>query len=100
MDLVVFLVLLVLVLFLCKDLKSFVYFIGIVDVFLKLLHFVKVQVNVYELTVLIDKYFPSSVLGIVGKYVNGILYDVFVWLYVVCIAMFLFYLIKYFFKRK
>ena len=56
MDIVIFLVLIIIVLAVFKDTRSLIYFVGIADVFMRLVHFIKVQVNVIEFSNLINKY--------------------------------------------
>jgi len=48
----------------------------------------------------ITKYIPSSILVIIDRYADGLLYDIFAWLFVFCFFVLDYYLIKYFFHRK
>ena len=100
MDLAIFLILMALVIFFFKRFSSFIYFIAIVDIFLRILTFIKNNVNVPELYALINKYIPENVPSIIGRYTNGIIYTVLVWIYVIIFCIFLFYVTRTFFRKK
>lgn len=100
MDLAILIVLLAVVIFFFKRFDSFIYFIAIVDIFLRILTFIKVNVHVPELQALIGRYFPASIPSIIDKYTNGILYTVFIWIYAVIFMIFLFYTARIFFRKK
>ena len=100
MDIVVLLILIIIVLVVFKDTISIVYFLGIADVLMRLLHFVKSLVNVPEFSNLINTYIPASLVGIIANNTEGIITTIMNWVYVVVITLFLFYLIKYLFKRR
>ena len=94
-DLIVLLLLVVAVVF-----SSFVYLIAIIDIFLRLLTFVSNNLGVPELSSLIDKYFPTSMVGIINRYSNGIINTVLMWCLFVIYCIFLFYITRTFWKRK
>lgn len=98
-DLVVLLVILAVVIFFFKRFSSFVYSIAIIDIFLRILTFLKNN-TVPELKALIGKYFPESVASIIGKYSDGIFYTILMWAYVIIFAIFLGYITIYFINKK
>ncbi len=98
MDLMIFLIFVVVIVIVFKDTKSLIYFVGIADIFMRLVHFIKDQVNVEEFSALINRYIPTSIMGIVGNYAEGIFYTILAWFYIVVISWFLGYLIKYLIK--
>lgn len=100
MDLAILIVLMAVVIFFFKRIDSFVYFIAIVDIFLRLLTFIKIHVNVPELQALIGRYFPESIPAIIGKYTSGIIYTIFIWVYAIIFMIFLFYSARIFFRKK
>lgn len=100
MDLVIFIVLLAVVIFFFKRFSSFIYFVAIVDIFLRILTFIKLNVNVPELYALINNYIPENIPAIIDKYTNGIVYTVIVWIYVIIFCIFLFYVTRTFFRKK
>ena len=100
MDIVVLLVLAIIVLIVFQDTKSLIYFAGIADIFMRLAHFVKVQVNVMEFTRLVNEYIPTSLVSIISDNSEGIVTTILNWFYIVVMVLFLGYLIKYLFKGK
>lgn len=100
MDLVIFLVLLALIVFIFKSFSSFIYFVAMSDIFLRILTFIKNNCNVPELYALINKYIPESVPAIIDKYTNGVIYTVIMWIYVIIFCIFLFYTVRIFIKKR
>lgn len=100
MDLIVLLVLIAIVIIVFRDTKCFVYFLGIVEIFFHVMTYIAGHIGIAEISRFIYKYIPSSILVIIGKYSNGLFYDILAWLFVFCFLVLDYYLIKYFFKRK
>lgn len=100
MDLVVLLVLIGIVVFIFKRFSSFIYFIAIIDILLRILTFIKLQIMSSELYVFLNKYIPTSIPGILNAYSSGILNTILIWLYVIAMIIFEFYIIKTFLHKK
>ena len=100
MDLMILLIFVVIIVIIFKDTKSLIYFIGIADLFMKLVHFIKMQVKVPEFTSLVNHYIPTSIMGIINNYSEGIFNTILAWCYIIIMCWFLFYLVKYLIKRK
>lgn len=100
MDLIIIFVLLVLVAMFFRKFKSFIYALAIIEVFFKILTFIKNNIGIIELSNLIDKYIPESIINVLGRYSSGLFYTILVWGFVVCMICFLVYLVKYLFGRK
>ena len=100
MDLVILVVLIAIVVAIFKKFSSFVYFIAIVDIFLRILTFIKIQLGIPELTSFLNKYFPVSVPGIIDAYSSGIFNTILTWGYIIIFIIFEFYIIRTFFKKK
>lgn len=100
MDLAIFLILMAVVIFFFKRFSSFIYFVAIVDIFLRILTFIKLNVNVPELYALINKYIPENVPAIIDRYTNGLVFTILLWIYVIIFCIFLFYVTRTFFKKK
>lgn len=98
-DLVVLLVILAIVIFFFKKFSSVVYSVAIVDIFLRILTFLKYN-TVPELKALIGKYFPESIAAMIAKYSNGIFYTILMWAYVIIFAIFLGYITIYFINKR
>lgn len=100
MDLVIILVLMGLVIFFFKKFDSFIYCLGIIDIFLRIISFIKVELLKGEIFNIIDKYVPENMPALIDTYSSGLLYTILLWLYVAGMVVFEFYLIKSFFVRR
>ena len=87
-DLVVVIILLLLVLFFFRRFSSFVYAVAIIDIFFRIVTFLKDNVPVPELKVLIE------------KYSSGIFYTILMWIFVFIYMCFLFYVTRTFIHKK
>ncbi len=101
-DLIVFLVLLIVVVMFFKRFSSFVFFIAIIDIFLRILAYIKHNIPAKDIAALIGKYLPESVFDIINKYTAnmGIINDILKWCFVGLMSIFLFYITKIFLKKK
>lgn len=100
MDLVVFLVLCGLVVFFFKRFSSFIYFIAMTDIFLRIITFIKVEITKGDIYAILDKYIPNNIPSILDAYADGLLFKIFMWLYVIAFIIFETYIIKSFFRKK
>lgn len=99
-DLIVFIVLIILVVMFFKRFSSFVFFIAIFDILLRILTFFKNNIPLKDVSELIGKYIPNGILGIIDKYSTGIIQTILNWCYVILMTIFLYYIGKIFFKKK
>ena len=95
------LVILVVVMFL-KRFSSFVFLMAIIEIFLRILAFIKYNIGLKDVSALIGKYFPESILNIIDKYTGnwGIFNDIFRWCFVIIMMIFLSYIVKIFLNKK
>lgn len=100
MDLILFLILLVVVIIFYRDIKFVAYYIGILEILFRLLHYLGDNLPIIHMNSFVDKYLPNSVFSIFDGYVTGVIGDIINWAIVLLLAVFVFYLIRYFFKRK
>lgn len=100
MDLIIILVLLAVIVFFFRDFKHTAYFFGIIEIFLRLIHFLADHLGVAEFSKFINKYIPNSLFTMLGKYANGLLYEILMWGLFAYFCALLVYLVIYFFKRK
>lgn len=98
-DVIIILCLLVAVIFVFRKFSSFVYAVAIIDIFLRILTFIRDN-SVPELHSLIGKYFPESIPSIIANYSDGIFYTILMWIYVGIFTVFLFYITKYFIHKR
>lgn len=95
MDLAVLLILIIIVVLVLKDVKWVTYLIGIVEIFLRLIHYIGDNLKIASN--FINEYFPTSIFAIIGKYSSGVVYDILSWVLVLFLIWFLIYLVKYLF---
>ncbi len=101
-DLIVFVILIILVIYFFRRFSSFVYLVCSVDLLFRLLHFLGDNLKVPELQSLIDKYIPTDVVGMISNYfgTSGILYYIILWAMFILYCILLFYIIRILIKRK
>lgn len=88
------------VFFFKRTFSGFVYSVGMVDIFLRILAFLKNELLGGEISAFINRWFPESIPDIINKYTNGILETVLFWVYVGIMIVFEVYIIKGFFNKK
>ncbi len=99
-DLIVLIVLIAIIIIFFKNFSSVVYFIAIVDILLRILTAVKNNIPLQDIRAVINNYIPESIPSIVHKYLTGIPYTIFIWIYIIIFSIFLSYIIKTFWKKK
>lgn len=99
MDLVILVILVIIILIWFKNFNSFVYFLGITEIFFRIMHFIANNIGIKEVSNVINKYIPSSLFSLLAKYSNGLLYTILSWGLLICFIILEVSLIKYFFKR-
>ncbi len=99
-DLIVLIVLMVIVVMFFKRFSSFVFFMAIVDIFLRILTFIKLNIPLKDVSTLIDKYIPESIFGIIDKYSSYPISLILKWIFVIIMCIFLGYIVRIFIKKK
>lgn len=99
-DVVLLIVLIVAGVCFFRRLDSSVYFISSLDIFFRILTFIKNNLGVGEISSFIGKYFPESIPGIIYKYTDGILSTALMWIYVLMFTVFLFYTVRILWKKR
>ena len=99
-DVVLLIVLIVAGVFFFRKFQSSIYFIASLDIFFRILTFVKNNIGVKEVSNFVSKYFPESIPGVIDKYTDGVLCTVLMWIYVAVFAIFLFYTVKILWKKR
>lgn len=99
-DLVVLIVAIVIVVIYSKRFQTYIFGFGMIDILFRILNIINGFIPVKEIRTFIDTYIPSSVPGVINNYTKGILNTVLIWVYVVIMAIFLYYIVRIFVKRK
>lgn len=100
MDLIIILGLIIIVAFFYKDFKKVVYFISLTEILFRLVNYIGNHIHIKEIANFVNKNIPSSLINVISKYADGLLYDILIWVLVLLFCFFEYYLIKLFIKRK
>ena len=68
MDLIIFLLLLALVVFLLRDIKWVTYLIGIIEIFLRLVHYIANHLGIPEVATFVNNNLPGSIFDILAPF--------------------------------
>lgn len=98
MEIVILIIIVLLVAIIFKRLSNTIIFLGLIDIFLRIVDFIG-RNTTKQINTFINKYFPSSIIGIIEKYSSGIVETVLIWLFVVLMIMFLYYVFKMLIRR-
>ncbi|MBR2603611.1 MAG: hypothetical protein IKE10_01105 [Bacilli bacterium] len=101
-NLIVFIIVVLIIVFLFRRFSSFVYAVCSLDILYRLLHFLVSNIHVKELSNLVNKYIPESVVSMISKYTGtgGLLYTLVIWFMFLMYACLLFYIVRILIKRK
>ncbi len=100
MDLiVVILVVLAAIVMIFKKIDGFVYYICLVDIFLRILDFIANNLPVSFISNFINTYFPDNFDSIIRSYTSGIFTVVLIWLLLIVYIIFDYYLVRAFWKK-
>ncbi len=99
-DLIVLILIILAVIMFFKRFDSFVYAVAIVDIFLRILSFIKNNIGLKDVSNLISKYLPDNIFAIINKYSSGLINTILKWGFVLIMTIFLSYVIKIFIKKK
>ena len=83
-----------------KKFDSFVYYVAMVDIFLRILAFISANIPLAFLSNFLNAYFPKSISNIIDIYSSGIFQTVFMWLLLIVYCIFDFYIARAFFRKK
>ena len=101
-DLIILIIAIILVLTFMRRFSSFVLFVAIFDMFLRILSFIKYHIGLDDIAAVIGKYLPESVLHIIDKYTGSVpfLCALLEWGYVFIMCVFLVYTFRWFIYKK
>lgn len=99
-DLIILIILILVVVMFFKRFSSFVFLMAIIDIFLRIMTYIKYNLGLDDLSYIIDKYLPESIFDIIHKYTNGMVSTVLEWCFVGIMIIFLSYIIKIFIHKK
>ena len=100
MDGIIVIILIVIACAYFRKLDKGVYSVAIVDLFLRIFNYLIKNIKIEGITEHLNKYLPSSIPSIIKKYTDGVATDILIWVYVIVMAVFLYYTIRVFIKKK
>lgn len=77
-----------------------VYAVAIIDIFLRLIHYISKNIGIKGFYPWVKSVFPSSIPNLLSHYMNGVLLTVFEWIYIGVMVIFLFYIVRTFIRKK
>lgn len=100
LDLIVLAVLVIIVIIYSKRLQTYMFGFGMIDILFRILNIINGFIPSKNIQGIINTYVPASIPAVINKYTNGLLNTVLILIYVIIMAIFLYYIIKIFIKRK
>ncbi len=101
MDIVVIIIVLAgLAVLVFKKVDSFIYYIAIVDIFLRILDFLGNNIPIIELKNFFNNYFPNDLFDLTARYTDGIFTTVLFWVIIIIYIVFEARIISTFMKKK
>lgn len=80
--------------------SKMVYAVAIIDIFLRLMHYISANIGIPGFNGWVRSIFPSSIPGLLDTYMNGVLLTIFIWIYVFLMVVFLFYVTRTFIRKR
>ena len=99
-DLVALVVLIVFVVIYSKRFQTYIFGFGMIDILFRILNIINGYIPFKEIKTIIKTYVPESVPSVINKYTKGIANMGLTWIYVIVMAIFLYFIVKLFIKRK
>ena len=100
MDAIIIIAIIAVIAFYFRRVDKVVTGVAIVDIFLRIFHYLVVNIEIKGISEYVEKYLPESIPNIIGNYTSDMLYDILIWIYVIIMAIFLGYTIKHFIYKK
>lgn len=99
-DLVALIVLIVFVVIYSKRFQTYIFGFGMIDILFRILNIINGYIPIKEVKTIINTYIPESVPSVINKYTKGVANIGLTWIYVIIMAIFLYFIVKLFIKRK
>ena len=100
LDLVIVIALILFAVCWFRSFSKSVYAFAIIDIFLRLLHYIAQNLHIKEFTRWVNNIFPKSIPAIIETYSKGVVYTILIWVYIVIMVFFLGYTIRTFIRKK
>ncbi len=100
MDGIIIIILLVVIAFYFRRFDKVIMGVAIVDIFLRVFNYIIKNIQINGISEYVEKYLPANVPTIISAYTTDIIFNILMWVYVICMAIFLFYTVRNFFRMK
>ncbi|HHW69604.1 MAG TPA: hypothetical protein GX747_04625 [Tenericutes bacterium] len=97
--LILILIISIVLIFHKRTFSGFIYTIIVIDLFLRIINFVKINLAKDEFYAILD-HLPISIPNIIDKYTNGVLNTILIWLIAIAYIIFEYYSIRILIKKK
>ena len=99
-DLIIVIVLIIFAFAWFRRVSKPVYAVAIIDIFLRLIHYISKNIGIKGFYPWVKAIFPSSIPDLLAHYMSGVLLTIFEWIYVGVMVIFLFYIVRTFIRKK
>ena len=99
-DLIVLIFFIVFVILYSKKFQTYIFGFAMTDIFFRVLDFLKNNIPISGLKGELSKYVPESVPSVIYNYTDGTISYLLIWTYVIIMAIFLYFVVKIFIKRR
>ncbi len=99
-DLIVLVIALLLIVIFFRNFNAFVYGFVIIDLILRSLTLLKDLIPLADVKAVMNNYIPESIPAVISNYLNGIPYNIFMWIYLIIYAIFIGQTIRIFIKKR
>lgn len=100
MELIIIFVLILVLTYIFRKFSTFVYTLAFIDIFLRIVNFLKDNIASPEIYKFVNQYFPTSIPSLIDKYTSGIFNEILIWVYVINFIVFEIYIIKSIFNKQ
>ena len=100
LDAIIVLALVIFVFCWFRKFSKFVEAWAIVDIFLRILHFVANNIGIPEFAKWANNTLPASIPSIISNYCSGVIEFILLWIYVILMGIFLYYCVHRLIKKK
>ena len=100
LDIIIVLAIVIFVFCWFRKFSKFVEAWAIVDIFLRIFHFVANNIGIKDFARWANRNLPSSIPEIISSYSSGVVEFILTWIYVILMGIFLYYCVRRLIKKK
>ena len=100
MDAIIIIAIIAVIAFYFRRVDKVVTGVAIVDIFLRILHFVANNIGIPDFAKWANNTLPASIPTIISNYSSGVIEFILTWIYVILMGIFLYYCVHRLIKKK